>query len=74
MAKARSWQLYDVENRIVVHAILAPFRTGEQDLARQPVQAFLRQAAVKIATIMLFDHGYRWTAPRATCRSRFFTI
>jgi len=58
VAKARSSQLYDVENRVVVHAILASFRTGERDLARQHVQAFLRQAAVKIATIMLFDRGY----------------
>ena len=58
VAKARASQLYDVLNGIVVDAVIAPFRTGERELARQHVEAFLRLAARQIATIMLFGRGY----------------
>ncbi len=59
VAKARPSQLYDVLNGIGgVHAIIAPFRTGERVLTRQHIQAFLRLAFDTIATVMLFDRGY----------------
>ena len=58
VAKARASQLYDVLNGIVVDARIAPFRTGERELARQHVEAFLRLAVRQIATIILFDRGY----------------
>jgi len=64
VAKARASQLYGVLNGIVVDAIIAPFRTGERELARQHVEAFLRLAASQIATIILFDRGYPGTSPR----------
>jgi len=64
VAKARASQLYDVLNGIVVDAVIAPFRTGERELARQPVEALLRRAARQIATIILFDRGYPGTSPR----------
>ena len=53
VAKARASPLDDVLNGIVVDARIAPFRTGERELARQPVEAFLRLAVRQIATIML---------------------
>jgi len=58
VAKARPSPLYEVLNGIVVDARIAPFRTGEREWARQPVEAFLRLAIRQIATLMLFDHGY----------------
>jgi len=64
VANARASQLYDVLNGIVVDAVIALFRTGERELARQPVEAFLRRAARQIATIILFDRGYPGTSPR----------
>ena len=58
VAKARASPLNEVLNGIVVDARIAPFRTGERELARQHVEAFLRLAIRQIATIMLFDRGY----------------
>ena len=57
VARARTSQLFDVENHITLDAILAPYRTGERDLARQPIQALPRRASANIRTIILFDRG-----------------
>ncbi|MCL5064904.1 MAG: hypothetical protein M1600_07515 [Firmicutes bacterium] len=69
VAKARASPLDDVLNGIVVDARIAPFRTGERELARQPREAFLRLAIRQIATIMLFDRGYPGTSPRTFPRT-----
>ena len=58
MARARTSQLFDVENHITLDAILAPYRTGERDLARQHMDALRCRASAKIPTIILFDRGY----------------
>lgn len=46
MAKPRASPLYNVSDGIVVDATIAPFRARERELARQPVESFLRLAAV----------------------------
>ena len=69
VAKARASPLDDVLNGMVVDARIAPFRTGERELARQPVEAFLRRAIRQIATLMLFDLGYPGTSPRTFPRT-----
>lgn len=58
VARARTSQLFDVENHITLDAILAPYRTGERDLARQHMDALRCRASAKIPTIILFDRGY----------------
>ncbi len=58
VARARTSQLFDVESHITLDAILAPYRTGERDLARPHIQALRCRASAKIPTIILFDRRY----------------
>lgn len=58
VARARTSQLFDVENHITLNALLAPYRAKERVLTRQHMEAMRRRASTKIPTIILFDRGY----------------
>ena len=57
-ACARSSQLYDVFNQIVLDARLMPYRTGERVMAYAHLQALLSKVSATIPTLILFDRGY----------------
>ncbi len=57
-ARARASHIIDVENQLVIHAILGRYDTGERALAAKNVAALLRLLPHPELSLLLFDRGY----------------
>ncbi|MFB9326688.1 IS4 family transposase [Paenibacillus aurantiacus] len=58
LARARTSLLFDVENKIALHASLSKFSDSEKSLAKQNLDHLLTSPSTGVRDLILFDRGY----------------